>query len=74
MLHFYESVSTSFFFGGGAGSGGWTHILTEIVFVTQLSSNGNFSLTNYVSYNKFLFHGQYFALSKPLPRFGYLAS
>jgi len=44
------------------------------VFLTQLSSNGNFSLTSYVAYNKFLFHGQYIASSKPLPRFDYLAS
>jgi hypothetical protein len=50
----------------------WTYILTEIVFVTQLSSNGNFSLTNSVAYNKFLFHGQYIASPKPLSRFDYL--
>jgi len=50
------------------------HTFLQIVFVTQLSSNGDFSLTNDMGYKKFLFHGQYIALSKPLPKFGYLAS
>lgn len=66
MLHFYENIRTNIFFLD-------THFDRNCV-CNPAVCNGNFSLSNYVGYNKFLFHGQYIALSKPLPRFGYLAS
>ena len=48
MLRFYENVRSSFFCGH--------NILTDGVFVTQLSSNVGISLTDCVGYDKLLFH------------------